>query len=50
VLDDIKGCNINVQLIDNFLAKRNIRRCLDFKDTIEIILKVLSPFITYSSG
>jgi hypothetical protein len=32
------------------LAKRNIIKCLDAKDTIEVIPKVLSPFVTYSSG
>lgn len=30
---DQMGYNIGIQLIDEFLAKSNIRRCVDFKET-----------------
>eukprot|EP00164_Ancoracysta_twista_P011443 GFYU01017629.1.p1 GENE.GFYU01017629.1~~GFYU01017629.1.p1 ORF type:complete len:197 (-),score=59.43 GFYU01017629.1:84-641(-) len=34
------GYNIGQRLIDEFLAKSNITRCSDFKETAEIIAKV----------
>jgi uncharacterized protein YjaZ len=40
---DTMGYNIGVRLIDDFLAKSNITRCSEFKDTAEVIAKVLSP-------
>ena len=36
-----RGYNIGVRLIDEFLAKSNISRCVDFKETAEVIAKVL---------
>jgi uncharacterized protein YjaZ len=43
MLDAVRGYNIGVRLIDDFLAKSNITRCSEFKDTAEVIAKVLSP-------
>ncbi|CAK9864755.1 unnamed protein product [Sphagnum jensenii] len=37
---DTMGYNIGVRLIDDFLAKSNITRCSEFKDTAEVIAKV----------
>ncbi|KAL3733599.1 hypothetical protein ACJRO7_023029 [Eucalyptus globulus] len=34
------GYNIGTRLIDEFLAKANISRCVDFKETAEMIAKV----------
>lgn len=36
-----RGYNIGVRLIDEFLAKSNVSRCVDFKETAEVIAKVL---------
>lgn len=35
-----RGYNIGVRLIDEFLAKSNVTRCVDFKETAEVIAKV----------
>ncbi|KAK3424189.1 hypothetical protein EUGRSUZ_F00980 [Eucalyptus grandis] len=37
---DQMGYNIGTRLIDEFLAKANISRCVDFKETAEMIAKV----------
>ena len=37
---DSMGYNIGVRLIDEFLAKANITRCTDFKESADIIAKV----------
>lgn len=37
---DTMGYNIGIRLIDDFLAKANISRCSDFKETAEVIAKV----------
>ncbi|XP_057519133.1 uncharacterized protein LOC130799875 [Amaranthus tricolor] len=37
---DQMGYNIGVRLIDEFLAKSNVSRCVDFKETAEVIAKV----------
>ncbi|GMQ11641.1 hypothetical protein CsSME_00054189 [Camellia sinensis var. sinensis] len=34
------GYNIGIRLIDEFLAKSNVSRCVDFKETAEVIAKV----------
>ncbi|PHT62865.1 Trafficking protein particle complex subunit 3 [Capsicum annuum] len=34
------GYNIGIRLIDEFLAKSNVSRCIDFKETAEVIAKV----------
>ncbi|KAJ0874259.1 putative transport protein particle (TRAPP) component [Helianthus annuus] len=34
------GCNIGIRLIDEFLAKSNVTRCVDFRETAEVIAKV----------
>lgn len=36
-----RGYNIGVRLIDEFLAKSNVSRCVDFKETADVIAKVL---------
>ncbi|KAJ8420927.1 hypothetical protein Cgig2_030221 [Carnegiea gigantea] len=36
---DQMGYNIGVRLIDEFLAKSNVSRCVDFKETAEVIAK-----------
>eukprot|EP00741_Cyanophora_paradoxa_P000212 tig00000402_g205.t1 len=37
---DKMGYNIGARLIDEFLAKSNITRCVDFRETAEVIGKV----------
>ncbi|GBG71644.1 hypothetical protein CBR_g9060 [Chara braunii] len=37
---DTMGYNIGIRLIDEFLAKANISRCTDFKETADVIAKV----------
>ncbi|BBN04638.1 trafficking protein particle complex subunit 3 [Marchantia polymorpha subsp. ruderalis] len=37
---DTMGYNIGIRLIDDFLAKANITRCSDFRETAETIAKV----------
>lgn len=37
---DQMGYNIGIRLIDEFLAKSNVSRCVDFKETAEVIAKV----------
>lgn len=36
-----RGYNIGVRLVDEFLAKSNVSRCVDFRETAEVIAKVL---------
>ncbi|KAG5578919.1 hypothetical protein H5410_049546 [Solanum commersonii] len=36
---DQMGYNIGIRLIDEFLAKSNVSRCIDFKETAEVIAK-----------
>jgi len=36
-----RGYNIGIRLIDEFLAKSNVSRCNDFKETTDVIAKVL---------
>ncbi|RVW40322.1 Trafficking protein particle complex subunit 3 [Vitis vinifera] len=38
------GYNIGIRLIDEFLAKSNVSRCVDFKETAEAIAKVYYSF------
>jgi Transport protein particle (TRAPP) component len=35
-----RGYNIGVRLIDEFLAKSNVSRCVDFRETADVIAKV----------
>jgi len=37
---ELMGYNIGIRLIEEFLARSNIPRCTDFKDTAEVIAKV----------
>ncbi|KAJ0079923.1 hypothetical protein Patl1_22905 [Pistacia atlantica] len=37
---DQMGYNIGIRLVDEFLAKSNVSRCIDFKETAEVIAKV----------
>ena len=39
-----RGYNIGVRLIDEFLAKSNVSRCIDFRETADVIAKVLFRF------
>lgn len=45
-----RGYNIGIRLIDEFLAKSNVTRCADFKETAEVIAKVSLFFSTGCSG
>ncbi|XP_061344883.1 uncharacterized protein LOC133290787 isoform X1 [Gastrolobium bilobum] len=36
----IWGYNIGIRLIDEFLAKSNVSRCVDFRETTDVIAKV----------
>ncbi|KAG2301948.1 hypothetical protein Bca52824_030599 [Brassica carinata] len=38
---DQMGYNIGIRLIDEFLAKSGVSRCVDFKETADMIAKVL---------
>lgn len=45
-----RGYNIGIRLIDEFLAKSNISRCVDFKETADVIAKVSCSLInTYAN-
>ncbi|KAL5724492.1 hypothetical protein ACHQM5_007747 [Ranunculus cassubicifolius] len=37
---DQMGYNIGIRLVDEFLAKSNVSRCVDFKETADVIAKV----------
>lgn len=45
-----RGYNIGVRLIDEFLAKSNVSRCADFKETADVIAKVISLFSQIGYG
>ncbi|KAL6538408.1 hypothetical protein OROGR_012396 [Orobanche gracilis] len=38
---DQMGYNIGVRLVDEFLAKSNVSRCVDFRETAEVIAKLI---------
>lgn len=38
----VRGYNIGIRLIDEFLAKSNVSTCVDFRETADVIAKV--PF------
>jgi hypothetical protein len=38
------GYNIGTRLIEDFLARSNLGRCTDFRETGEVIAKVPFPF------
>jgi len=40
---DSRGYNIGVRLVEDFLARSNVGRCHDFRETADVIAKV---FIT----
>ncbi|KAK4398476.1 Trafficking protein particle complex subunit [Sesamum angolense] len=40
VMSCCRGYNIGVRLVDEFLAKSNVSRCVDFRETAEVIAKV----------
>ncbi|KAF7838063.1 trafficking protein particle complex subunit 3-like [Senna tora] len=42
--------NIGIRFIDEFLAKSNVSRCIDFKETAEVIAKILPPFSALFKG
>uniref|UniRef100_A0A0E0LNY8 Trafficking protein particle complex subunit n=1 Tax=Oryza punctata TaxID=4537 RepID=A0A0E0LNY8_ORYPU len=35
-----RGYNIGTRLVDEFLAKSNVSRCVDFKETADVIAKL----------
>uniref|UniRef100_A0A0D9W3R1 Uncharacterized protein n=1 Tax=Leersia perrieri TaxID=77586 RepID=A0A0D9W3R1_9ORYZ len=37
-----RGYSIGTRLVDEFLAKSNVSRCVDFKETANVIAKVFS--------
>lgn len=37
-----RGYNIGTRLVDEFLAKSNVSRCVDFKETADVIAKVFA--------
>nr|ACN25483.1 unknown [Zea mays] len=39
---DQMGYNIGTRLVDEFLAKSNVSRCVDFKETADVIAKVFA--------
>lgn len=42
----LRGYNIGVRLVDEFLAKSSVSRCVDFRETADVIAKVLSPILS----
>lgn len=44
-----RGYNIGVRLIEDFLARSNIGRCQDFRETADVIAKVSGKFQTGQS-
>jgi hypothetical protein len=41
----IRGYNIGVRLIEDFLARASLGRCADFRETAEVISKVYNKYI-----
>lgn len=39
-IDEHRGYNIGVRLIEDFLARSNARRCADFRETAEVVSKL----------
>ena len=39
-----RGYNIGVRLIEDFLARSSIGRCQDFRETADVIAKVIGRF------
>ena len=37
---DSRGYNIGVRLVEDFLARSNVGRCHDFRETADVIAKV----------
>ena len=44
---DKMGYNIGTRLIEDFLARSNLGRCTDFRETGEVIAKVQFPLPTH---
>lgn len=42
-----RGYNIGVRLVDEFLAKSSVSRCVDFRETADVIAKVLPRFLFF---
>lgn len=38
---NFRGYNIGVRLVEDFLARSNVGRCHDFRETADVIAKVL---------
>ena len=45
-----RGYNIGIRLIDEFLAKSNVTRCVDFRETAEVIAKVRPSSLVCFTG
>lgn len=45
----LRGYNIGVRLIEDFLARSSIGRCQDFRETADVIAKVIGSFQTNQS-
>lgn len=43
-LSFFRGYNIGVRLIEDFLARSSIGRCQDFRETADVIAKVIGTF------
>ena len=41
------GYNVGTRLFEDFLARSNLGRCADFKETGEVIAKVISALSIY---
>ena len=42
---DPRGYNIGVRLVEDFLARSNVGRCHDFRETADVIAKVHVTFV-----
>lgn len=42
-----RGYNMGVRMIEDFLARTNVGRCHDFRDTADIIAKVIIATVIY---
>lgn len=40
ICSDSRGYNIGVRLVEDFLARSNVGRCHDFRETADVIAKV----------
>ena len=43
ICSGFRGYNIGVRLVEDFLARSNVGRCHDFRETADVIAKVTRP-------